>query len=74
MRQHSGALEQSWNRQFTKPIFPAGTKNAVWERDYLAGESALLGLSGQGGFGAACLLGSWKFWALFEVYSHCARR
>ena len=34
MRQHSGALERKWNRQFTRPIFPAGAKNTVWERDY----------------------------------------
>ena len=34
MRQHSGADEQKWNRQFTIPIFPAGAKNAVWKRDY----------------------------------------
>ena len=33
MRQHSSALERKWNRQFTRPIFPAGTKNAVWEQD-----------------------------------------
>ena len=35
MRQHSGALERKWNRQLTRPIFPAGAKNAVWKRDYL---------------------------------------
>jgi len=35
MRQHSGALERKWNRQFTRPIFPAGAKNAVWKQDYL---------------------------------------
>ena len=34
MRQHSGALERKWNRQLTRPIFPAGVKNAVWGRDY----------------------------------------
>ena len=34
MRQHSSTLERKWNRQFTRPIFPAGTKNPVWERDY----------------------------------------
>ena len=34
MRQHSGALERKWNRQLTRPIFPAGAKNAVWKRDY----------------------------------------
>ena len=26
MCQHSGALEWKWNRQLTRPIFPAGTK------------------------------------------------
>ena len=36
MRQHSGALERKWNRQFTRPIFPAGAKNVVWERDYIS--------------------------------------
>ena len=36
MRQHSGALERKWNRQLTRPIFPAGAKNAVWKRDYLS--------------------------------------
>ena len=35
MCQHSGALERKWNRQFTRPIFPAGAKNTVWERDYV---------------------------------------
>ena len=34
MRQHSSALERKWNRQLTRPIFPAGAKNAVWKRDY----------------------------------------
>ena len=34
MRQHSGAFERKWNRQLTRPIFPAGAKNAVWKRDY----------------------------------------
>ena len=29
------ALERKWNRQLTRPIFPAGAKNVVWERDYL---------------------------------------
>ena len=37
MRQHSGALERKWNRQLTRPIFPAGTKNAVWKRDCQSG-------------------------------------
>ena len=32
MCQYSGALERKWNRQFTRPIFPAGTKNLVWEQ------------------------------------------
>ena len=30
MRTHSGALEQKWNRQLTRPISPAGAKNVVW--------------------------------------------
>ena len=30
MHQHSSALERKWNRQFTRPIFPMGTKNTVW--------------------------------------------
>ena len=34
MRQHSSALERKWNRQLTRPIFPAGAKNAVWKRNY----------------------------------------
>ena len=33
MRLHSGTLERKWNRQLTRPIFPAGTKNADWGRD-----------------------------------------
>jgi len=33
MRQHSGALERKWNRQFTKLIFRAGAKNVIWKRD-----------------------------------------
>ena len=35
MRQLSGAPERKWNRQLTRPIFPAGTKSAVWKRDYV---------------------------------------
>ena len=27
---HSSELEQKWNRQSTRPIFPAGAKNVVW--------------------------------------------
>ena len=34
MRQHSSALERKWNRQLTRPIFLAGTKNTVWKRDW----------------------------------------
>ena len=26
MRRHSGVLEQKWNRQLTRPIFPAAQK------------------------------------------------
>ena len=39
MRQHSGTLEQKWNRQLTRPIFPRGAKNAVWKRDYPSSSS-----------------------------------
>jgi len=28
-----GTLERKWNRQLTRPIFPAGAKIAVWKRD-----------------------------------------
>ena len=34
MCQHFGTLEREWSRQLTRPIFLAGTKNVVWERDY----------------------------------------
>ena len=34
MHHNSGTLERKWYRQLTRPIFPAGTKNAVWKWDY----------------------------------------
>ena len=33
MCRHFGTLEWKWIRQFTRPIFPVGAKNAVWEQD-----------------------------------------
>jgi len=33
---------RKWNRQFTRPIFPASVINAVWKRDYLSPTEALI--------------------------------
>jgi len=37
MHQHSGALERKWNRQLTRTIFPAGTKNGSGNETNLKG-------------------------------------
>ena len=33
----TSSVKRKWNRQLTRPIFPAGAKNAVWKRDYPTG-------------------------------------
>ena len=42
MRQHSSALERKLNRQFTRPIFPAGAKNGSGNETTLNQRALLL--------------------------------